>query len=63
MVTAWPDGAEGRRGRGDAGCTVRGPASDLHLLLWNRRTAEGLEVDGDASLLELWRTTVQVRWS
>ena len=58
-----PQRATGRRERGDAACTVAGPASDLHLLLWNRRTAEGLRIDGDASLLELWRESVRVRWS
>jgi uncharacterized protein (TIGR03083 family) len=62
-VRIGPDGAAGHNERGDAGCTVRGPASDLHLLLWNRRTADGLRVDGDASILALWRELVQVRWS
>jgi len=51
------------RHTGGADCTVRGPSSDLHLLLWNRRTPEGLEVDGDISLLDFWQETVQVRWS
>ena len=60
----WLDeGIEVRREHGDADCTVRGPASDLHLLLWNRRTPNGLEVHGDTSLLDFWRETVQVRWS
>lgn len=31
---------------------VRAPASDLLLLLWRRRTAGGLEVFGDAAVLE-----------
>jgi uncharacterized protein (TIGR03083 family) len=54
---------EVRREHGEADCAVRGPASDLHLLIWNRRTPDGLEVDGDDSLLGLWRETVQVHWS
>jgi uncharacterized protein (TIGR03083 family) len=46
-----------------ADCSVDGPASDLHLLLWNRRSLEGLEIDGDDSVLSLWRQTVKVEWS
>jgi len=57
------ESVEARREHGAADCTVRGPASDLHLLLWNRRTAEGLDVEGDASLLGFWRQNVQVHWS
>ena len=44
-------------------CAVRGAASDLYLLLWNRRSRHGLEVSGDSTLLDLWRETVRVRWS
>jgi uncharacterized protein (TIGR03083 family) len=51
------------RGHSDANCSVRGSASDLYLLLWNRRSADGLDVIGDASLLDLWRETVQIQWS
>jgi len=51
----------GEPGSGD--CTVRGSASDLYLLLWNRRAADGLAVQGDAGLLDLWRRSVQIRWS
>lgn len=51
-------------GAAAADCTARGRASDLHLLLWNRiaATDDAITVDGDASLLELWRDSVQVRW-
>jgi hypothetical protein len=42
---------------------VRGHASDLYLLLWNRRDRGGLDVQGDASLLDLWRESVRIRWS
>ncbi len=45
-----------------ADCTVEGSASDLYLLLWNRRTVDGLAVTGDASLLDHWRQTVRIRW-
>lgn len=39
---------------------VRGPASDLFLLLWNRRGLEGLQVFGDEQVLDDWRTHVRV---
>jgi uncharacterized protein (TIGR03083 family) len=45
-----------------ADCTVSGPAADLYLLLWNRRSADGLRVEGDRSLLDQWRAGVQVSW-
>jgi uncharacterized protein (TIGR03083 family) len=51
------------RGDGAADCSVVGPASDLHLLLWNRLTPEGLDVDGDRSVLEFWRHAVKIEWS
>jgi uncharacterized protein (TIGR03083 family) len=43
--------------------TVTASASDLDLLLWNRRSAAGLEVEGDPTVLETWSKTVQIRWS
>jgi uncharacterized protein (TIGR03083 family) len=44
-------------GAGEADCTVSGPAAELYLLLWNRRTAgEGLSVEGNHRVLRLWRT-------
>ena len=46
-----------------ADCTVRGPAADLYLALWNRGTLAGLTIDGDASLLDLFRDRVTIRWS
>ena len=58
-----PGGIVTTRERGAAECTVRGPASDLYLLLWNRRERDGLEVVGDAAPLDLWRETVRIRWS
>lgn len=48
---------------GPADCTVRASACDLHLLLWNRRSADGLDVDGDRSVLAHWRAKAKVRWS
>jgi uncharacterized protein (TIGR03083 family) len=46
-----------------ADCSVRGPASDLYLLLWNRRDPDGLEVTGDRSALDFWRQNAQIHWS
>lgn len=63
LVTAGPDGATTERVRGDADLVVRGSAEDLCLLVWNRRSLDRLDVTGDASLLDLWRSSVQVRWS
>ncbi len=62
LVRIGPDGATAARERGEADCTLRGSASDLYLLLWNRRELDGIEVDGDASLPDLWRRSVQVRF-
>lgn len=62
LVTAGPDGATTERVGSDADVVVRGSAADLYLLVWNRRALDGLDVTGDASLLDLWRSSVQVRW-
>jgi uncharacterized protein (TIGR03083 family) len=63
VVRLGPDGVLVDRGQGPADCSVRGSASDLHLLLWNRRVPDELDVQGDASLLSFWRGTVRVQWS
>jgi hypothetical protein len=42
---------------------VTGPAGDLYLLLWNRVGPDGVEVAGDAALLDYWRREARVRWS
>lgn len=65
LVTAGPDGATTERERPGvaADVVVRAPAADLYLVVWNRRDLHGIEVEGDASLLDLWRSSVQVRWS
>jgi uncharacterized protein (TIGR03083 family) len=55
--------AEASRGDGEADCSVRGRASDLHLLLWNRRAPDGLDVQGDPSVLGFWKGAMQVHWS
>lgn len=45
---------------GPADCTISGPASDLYLLLWNRPTRSEPVVDGDRTVLELWRTRARI---
>jgi uncharacterized protein (TIGR03083 family) len=51
-----PDAAAG------ADCVLRGTASDLHLLLWNR-PAGSVDTAGDPDVLAAWRTSIRVRWS
>ncbi|MGC1184053.1 MAG: maleylpyruvate isomerase family mycothiol-dependent enzyme [Candidatus Dormiibacterota bacterium] len=46
-----------------AQCWVRGSASEIYLLLWNRLPAGALEVSGTPDGLELWKRSVQVNWS
>ena len=46
-----------------ADCTVRGPAAALYLALWNQGGLGGLVIDGDASLLDLCREKVTIRWT
>jgi MDMPI C-terminal domain len=55
--------AEASRGDSQADCSVRGRASDLHLLIWNRLTPERVDVQGDPSVLGLWKNVMQVHWS
>ena len=62
-VTAGPDGATTERAAGPADVVVQAPAADLYLLVWNRRDLAGIDVTGDASLLDLWRSSVTVTWS
>jgi uncharacterized protein (TIGR03083 family) len=47
-----------------AACTVTGPASGLYLFLWNRSDAAraGVTISGDADFLDLWQSSVRVRW-
>lgn len=62
LVRVTPEGVRAARGVGSAEATVSGPASDVLLLLWNRRGTAGLDLAGDGSLLDLWRDGVRVRW-
>ena len=49
---------------GPAACTVVGPASGVYLLLWNRSVAAqaGVTISGDTHFLDLWQSSVRVRW-
>lgn len=62
-VTTGTDAPRTERGDGDGDVVVRGDAGDLYLLVWNRRSLEGLDVKGDPSLLDQWRSDVTVRWA
>jgi uncharacterized protein (TIGR03083 family) len=48
-----------------AACTVTGPASGLYLFLWNRTDAAqaNVTIDGNPAFLDLWQSSVRVRWS
>ncbi|MGI5244886.1 maleylpyruvate isomerase family mycothiol-dependent enzyme [Dactylosporangium sp. CA-139066] len=63
-VTMSAKGASLSRGASTAtDCTLRGAASDLYLALWNRRTTSDLDVDGDVSVLGVWRERATIRWT
>lgn len=47
----------------EADVTVRGPASDVYLALWNRLSFGALDAYGDHELLSTWPELVRVRWS
>jgi uncharacterized protein (TIGR03083 family) len=49
---------------GPASCTVTGPASGIYLFLWNRSDAAQADVtiSGDTGFLDLWQSSVRVRW-
>jgi uncharacterized protein (TIGR03083 family) len=48
-----------------AACTVTGPASGLYLFLWHRSDAAhaGVTISGDQDFLDVWQSSVRVRWS
>jgi predicted lipid carrier protein YhbT len=62
LVTIGPHGVITTEG-GRADATVSGPSSDLYLMLWNRRGTDDLQIDGDRSVIDLFRDRVHVRWS
>ena len=54
-ATFGPAGAYGRRGIGEAACTVSGDAADLYPYLWSRTPLGDLHVEGDRAVLKQWR--------
>jgi hypothetical protein len=49
-----------RREHAKSPVAARGSASDLELFLYNRRSADGLQVFGDTALLDAWREAVRI---
>ena len=62
-ITVGPQSRETTRGKAHGDCVLSGPASDLYQLMWNRRGTDGLDVSGDESVLDVWRTKAAVTWS
>jgi uncharacterized protein (TIGR03083 family) len=60
LVTLGESGSEVEHAHAKGDVAVRGTASDLLLLLWNRIDSDRVQVFGDASLLERWRAAVSV---
>ncbi len=48
---------------GEADCSASGLSSDLYQTLWNRQGTEKLTIEGDPTVLELFRDNVKIRWS
>jgi uncharacterized protein (TIGR03083 family) len=63
VVTMRPDGVQTSIGEGEATCTVRGPAADLYLALWNRAGIGSLQIEGDRAALDRFGVATQVRWA
>lgn len=57
-----PDTRTVSRGDASGDCVVHGPASDVYLMLWNRRDTHGIDIDGDDRVLALWRDKARIRW-
>jgi uncharacterized protein (TIGR03083 family) len=60
LISFGPDGATTTREHAKGDVAVRGSASDLCLLLWNRVSPERCEVFGDASLLSRFAEHVRI---
>jgi uncharacterized protein (TIGR03083 family) len=63
QVTLSPDGITTSRGEALADVTLRGPASDLYLSVWNRGDDSRITVDGDRDVLRTWHENYRIRWS
>ena len=60
-VGVWP-GREVKPGE-SADLTLTASASDLYVQLWNRTPASGIAMSGNTDLVDLWSSSVRVRWS
>jgi uncharacterized protein (TIGR03083 family) len=60
LISLTPDGIRFEHGHAKGDVAVRGAAGDLLLWTWNRvlPTDDRFQVFGDASLLDVWRTSV-----
>jgi uncharacterized protein (TIGR03083 family) len=61
-----PDRRVVTRESADADCVLSGPADVLYRFLWNRTQpgqADGLDIAGDRSVLDLWRAKATIHWS
>jgi uncharacterized protein (TIGR03083 family) len=62
-VTVSSSGIDTKRGVEPGDLQVRAPAQDLYLTLWDRRSPEGLELNGAPGLLADWKKLFRVTWS
>jgi MDMPI C-terminal domain len=68
IVALTPDGARAvhveRGGSSGADATVRGPASAVYLVLWNRagRDDGDVSVEGDSDLVKSWQERLHITW-
>jgi len=62
-VTLSPDGMATVRDDGPADVTVRGRASDVYVVMWNRGDDTVVDVAGDRDVLQTWHDNHRVRWS
>jgi uncharacterized protein (TIGR03083 family) len=59
-------GTEVSRGDRQADCVLEGPAAGLYAFLWNRcdsAPAARVTISGDPAILNIWGSSVRVRWS
>ena len=63
LVRIDADGVHTSNEHAKGDCAVRASTSDLYLLMWNRRAADGLAVFGNPGVLDFWRAAAHVRWA